>query len=151
MSRGVRFTKDEREFIRKATGITRSEKEERLREGILEKLDRSEVAPRKKAEGMGVKEAVEAFRAVLGRRLIEPPNWTPQWAAMMSKRLALLGMTPDLCRAAALQAATEWAGPVKVESIVRQADKLLHNYTTGGCEPSGYQGAVYVDLNDEEL
>lgn len=87
---------------------------------------REEDAP-KKTKGMSVGAAIEAFRGVLGRRLVLPPNPSVGWYAQMGNRLAALGMTPELCRTAAETAARNWMGNIKAESIIRQADTLLHD------------------------
>lgn len=139
----VRLTKAERELIR--TLVNGCEpKQRRVADGLLEKLAASEV-PRKK-EGPSVHVVIEVFRGVLGRRLITPPAPSPAWYAQQSAQLARMGMTVELCRRAAQVAAEVWQGPIRAESIIRQADKLLHEQAY---EPRG--AAVYVDLADEEL
>lgn len=143
---GIRFTKAERQLIRSAIEALSHTK---VTESILEKLDRSEVTPKKKREGMSVAAAIEAFRGVLGSRLVLPPNPSAGWYAMQSAQLTRLGMTPDLCRAVAMQAGSIWQGNIKAESIIRQADRLLHDYVENGA--GGTDRVLFSDLADEDL
>lgn len=159
---GIRFTKAEREAIRRAfeeVVINPPKGYRAAMESVLSKLDAAEVAPRKKSTALSVGAAIEVLRGVLGRRLVLPPGkLTAGWCAQMSNFLGKYGLTHELLKTAAVQASYEWQGNIKAESVIRQADKLIHNFEAeralGGAEPpGGWQGAepFTVDLDDEEL
>lgn len=124
MARGIRFTKAEREKIKTAIedrpGYDASNAVNR---SILSKLESAELPVKK--HGLSLQAALEAFRAVLGRRLIAPPAGAGGVFAQMARRVAALGLTLGDCTTVAKVAAVEWQGPVRAESLVRQADKLL--------------------------
>lgn len=149
MASAIRLTKAERDLIRRRL-VVETEKEAATRETILEKLTRSELPPVKK-RGISLTDAIAAVRGVLGSRLVLPPTITAGWAAAQTNRLNQLGMTLDLCRLVAEEAGRQWRGPIKMESVVRQADRLLHDIgQTVTPSPSSAPRAVF-DLEDEEL
>lgn len=88
---------------------------------ILDKLQ----AAAKVSLGISAKDAIAAWRSVLGSRLIEPPSGASGVFAQIHRRLAALGLTEDQCRRAAVAAGVRWKGSIKAESIARQADVLL--------------------------
>lgn len=148
MAGAIRLTKAEREFIREAIAThtspwgTASPKAQKLAGSINAKLDKSE-AP--KGTGVDVKVAVAAFQGVLGTRLIMPMGSV--WG-IMQNRIRALGLTTADCTKIAEAAKGEWRGPVKAESLVRQAEKLLHGNPAGDWStPSGKRGAL--DIGDE--
>ena len=143
---GIRFTKVEREYLRtwlEATGVMDfGAKGQKAKASILAKLDKAE-AP--KASGLDVKAAVEAFRGVLGSRLILPMGAV--WG-MMQNRIRALGLTEEDCRTIATVAASDWQGKVKAESLVRQAEKLLSESSvpaSAKSTPRGRRGALEMD------
>lgn len=132
MASAIRLTKAERTVLREAledwTSVVLTEvatKDKKIVEGILTKLDLSELGLKKKSTGLAVPKAVEAFRGVLGARLIVPPTPGPSWWAQMSRKLADYGLTEGDCRTVAKVAAAQWQGPIRAESLIRQADRLL--------------------------
>jgi predicted NBD/HSP70 family sugar kinase len=93
---------------------------------ILGLLERAELlAGNKKPAGIGVAAAIDAFRGVLGPRLVLPPRPGPSWFAPLARRLGDMGVTVDDCKRAAEVAAERWRGAIKAESIIRQCDVLL--------------------------
>lgn len=124
--RGVRFTKAE-----VAALLSAAEHERLATRGsaalsrAVDKLEAATLPVKKPTYGATVPQAIEAFRGVLGARLVCPP-WTAKGVlAMMSKRLTALGLTVGDCTTIAKVAAAQWQGAVRAESLVRQADKLL--------------------------
>ncbi len=82
---------------------------------------------------LSVKAAIESFRGVLGGRLVLPAgNPGAGWFSQMQKRINSSGLTVPLCLEAARLAGLEWKGPIKAESIIRQADVLLSEAGWGG-------------------
>ncbi len=106
----------------------------KLREGtvpgtLIDKIDGAELlaATKKNApRGLPPQVAVEAFKEVLGDRLVLPPGGANGVWGALGARLRALGLTRDDCVLAARAAAAEWRpGPIRAESLVRQADVLL--------------------------
>lgn len=93
---------------------------------ILGLIERAELLRgAKKPKGLAVGAAIEAFRGVLGDRLVLPPNPGPGWYAPLARRLSDMGVTTADCRRAASVAGERWRGYIKAESIIRQCDVLL--------------------------
>lgn len=141
---GLRLTKAEREWIRLALFAYAPEdvpekQYVKITESIREKLRKSE-AP--KSTGIDVKAAVQAFEGVLGTRLVMPMGSV--WG-IMQNRIRALGLTVEDCTKIATVAAGEWAGRVKAESLVRQAEKLLQGDKTS-TPVRGKRGAL--DMED---
>lgn len=114
---------------------------------ILAKIDRAELKAQTKANasGVSIKEAVAAFTEVLGRRLILPLQGQ---YAQLGVQLARLQLSREQCTAIAKAAAAEWRpGPIRVLSLVRQADVLLGSEGNPyKSEPlGGWQGAAPLD------
>ncbi len=132
MAAGVRFTKAERDFIRQATGITRTPKEEKLRTSIIDKLDVSEmVKGAGQAAGIGWRAAVGAMTTVLGPNLAVPQHPAVSWMAWMSNRIRALGLTEEDCRTLAKVAlAKGWRPPISFETLIKGADRYLAEDTT---------------------
>jgi len=142
MARAVRFTKPERELIKRTfhasqyninnwgTGVVK------LASSILDKVAESE-APQERSTGLTVQDALAAFRSVLDRRLVPPLGNT---YARIQAQLKSLGLTREQCIAAAEQAGRQWKGPIKAHSIVNQAETLLHNAES---EPLPMEGRSY--------
>lgn len=105
----------------------------------MAKLDKAE-AP--KGTGVDVKLAVEAFKGVLGARLVLPMGSV--WG-MMQNRIRALGLSEGDCTRIATVAAAEWAGRIKAESLVRQAEKLLQDSPANKSTPSMKRGALDMD------
>ena len=125
MASAIRLTGAEREFLARKideAGCT-NDKEERLRASVLAKLEASEMPVRK--TGLSAQVAVEAFAGVLGNRLVQPPRAALGVWGAMGNRLRMLGLTRGDCVTIAKVAAAAWRGPIKAESLVRQADTLL--------------------------
>ena len=129
MAAGIRFTKAERELIRNLLQWHEGKAARTELQAVktaMEKLDRSELAMPKGAGGLSVNDAIAAFREVLGNRLVVLSSYGAGWYAQIGNRLKLLGLTRDDCIRVAKSAAAEWQGPIKAESLVRQAEYLLH-------------------------
>lgn len=93
---------------------------------LMERVTAAEMRPRKPKPSISVNAAVTAFRGVLGNRLVMPAgNPGPGWWSQLQSRLNASGMTEALCTEAARAAGSAWRGPIKAESIIRQADVLL--------------------------
>lgn len=110
-----------REVLLPCTGPGLSAKTSKTAQSILDKLQ----AATKVSLGISAKDAIAAWRSVLGSRLIEPPQGAAGVFAQIHRRLAALGLTEDQCRRAAVAAGVRWKGPIRAESIARQADALL--------------------------
>jgi hypothetical protein len=98
--------------------------------GLIERAELLRGA--KKPKGLAVGAAIDAFRGVLGGRLVLPPNPGPGWYAPLARRLADMGVNADDCRRAAAEAGQRWRGMIKAESIIRQCDVLLTAETSVG-------------------
>lgn len=144
------MTAGEREVLREADGILRDgywddpdeKSHSRYRKAwtsLMAKLDKAE-AP--KGTGVDVKLAVEAFKGVLGARLVLPMGSV--WG-MMQNRIRALGLSEGDCTRIATVAAAEWAGRIKAESLVRQAEKLLQDSPANKSTPSMKRGALDMD------
>jgi hypothetical protein len=130
MARGIRFRKPERELIGYAVTCYRNESvaidstKFRLCNAVLEKLAASE-APPPKPSGVSCSTAIDAFRSVLGPRLVVPPNPGAVYWVTMTRKLQALGVTREQCVQIATVAAEEWQGKIKAESLVNQGAVLL--------------------------
>lgn len=124
--RGVRFTKAEREWL-KAFVEPQSRVESkggRLARSVLEKIELAEM-PVRRGTYLTVPDVIEAFREVLGARLLAPRHEAAGVRAQMKNRIQALGLTRADCVTAAKVAGAKWQGTIRAESIVRQADMLL--------------------------
>lgn len=93
---------------------------------LYERVLTAEMRPRKSKPALSVVAAIECFRGVLGKRLVVPAgNPGPSFWAPLQNRINASGLTPDHCTEAARAAGFAWKGPIKAESIIRQADVLL--------------------------
>lgn len=130
MASGIRFTKSERAAIRHAfdecVTLPKSLKREAF-DSVLAKLEESERPKDSRGAGLAVTVALDAFKAVLGDRLVVPPTPGAPWWAQMGKGLKKFGLSKQQCTTIAKTAAAEWRGPIKALSLVNQADVLLHN------------------------
>jgi hypothetical protein len=114
------------------------------------KVEAAELRQKTRAVGKGLapQVAIEAFREVLGKRLVPPLQGE---YGQLGVLLRNKGLTRMQCVSAAKTAAAEWRnGPIRALSIVRQADVLLSaaqkDFPWGGKEPpGGWQGAVGID------
>lgn len=121
MAVGVRFTKDERSYIR--SFMTSDSK---VAQAILDKLDASEmVKSSAKATGIGWKAAADAMREVLGSSLALPPRPDLGWMARMSNRIRELGLTVDDCRIIAIHLKNKRWTSYSFDRSIWIADRLL--------------------------
>jgi hypothetical protein len=125
----VSFTALERQVTVDALrGTVEFGKGPRLRaaQSVIDKLEKSTKPKPAKATGLSATVAVEAFKDVLGSRLLAPlPNAQGVWMGI-GRRLAALGVSRMDCVAMAKSAAVLWPkGRIKAESIVRNAELLL--------------------------
>jgi len=124
---GVRFTKAEREVIKYAIGelvSVRKASDHKHLDSVLAKLELAEM-PVKKGTYLTVPAAIDAFRGVLGNRLVAPPFSALGVLGKMKNRIQALGLTAADCVTVAKVAGAQWQGVIKAESLVNQADKLL--------------------------
>ncbi len=131
MAKGIRFTKVERQFLRRlletgweGTQIDYGAKFEKLRVSVFEKLELAEM-PVKRGTYLTVTDAIAAFREVLGQRLVAPGFQAVGVLAQMKNRIQALGLTRADCVSIAKTAGAQWQGPIRAESLVRQADVLM--------------------------
>jgi hypothetical protein len=136
MAASLRFTKEERELIRKWAGedsvIVRRDTGKRRKTAcaILDKLEKSELLkPSAKVAGIGWKVALEAMREILGARLAAPPSPDSVWMIRMSNRIRELGLTPDNCRAIARELLARGWKVYSFDYAIRYADTLLQEAT----------------------
>ncbi len=113
-----------------ALGDEISSKQLKAWSNFYDRVVAAELKPRRsKPAGISVMEAIETFRGVLGKRLVVPAGQaTAMWWAPLQKRISASGLTRAHCEEAARVAAATWKGPIKAESIIRQADTLLSEY-----------------------
>lgn len=121
--KGVRFTKAERAVIKELVTEWMAGNDSKTGTSIIDKLEAAELPVKK--SGLTVSDAIAAFREVLGARLVAPPFTAVGVLSQMKNRIAALGLTRGQCTTIAKVAAAEWRGPVKAESLCRQADTLL--------------------------
>ncbi len=124
MAAGIRLTAPERAYLRAKLEPETT----KLAEGILDKLDKSELvrARKKQRGGLSIDAALAAFAVALGGRLIRPPPRAFTVFGQMARRIADLGLTKEDCTRIAIEAGRRWPrGGIKAESIVRQADALM--------------------------
>lgn len=131
MAIALRLTKPERTILAELLTVKLEEGGKpgplKLYASIADKLEASELLSSKKSSGAAfpVKDAIEAFRSVLGDRLVVPPNPGKLFYILMSKGLGFLGADAETCKEIAQQAAVEWSGRIRAESLVRQGAVLL--------------------------
>lgn len=145
--RAIRFTRAEKELLVELLGpalVAESPKARKVAAVIAAKLVAAEVL--KPITGTSIREAVDAFRRALGTRLIVPPSSAGAVYARMQQRLTELGIGPADCFEVARLAGVVWAGPIRAESLVRQADKLL-----GGPLPDVHANGSPVELGEDEI
>ena len=120
----MRFTKAERAWLFSLANeaVKADPGQTKMAMNVFEKLKNAE---KPRGSGVPAAQAVEAFREVLGNRLIAPLSGARGVWAAMQNRLNALGLSRMDCVSAAKAASVEWRGPIKAESIVRQADRLL--------------------------
>lgn len=127
----MRLTKAERELLDALLDLDVRDLTDDVRERArfdkarLSLVAKLEAAEKPRGTGVAVAAAVEAFREVLGNRLIAPLSSARGVWAQMQNRLNALGLSRMDCISAAKVAGVEWRGAIKAESIVRQADRLL--------------------------
>jgi hypothetical protein len=96
---------------------------------FYERVLRDELkGPKKRGGGLTVADAVKVLQGVLGRRLVLPaafPRCGQSWYVQLQNRINASGLTAAHLTAAANVAADQWRGPIKAESLIRQADVLL--------------------------
>ncbi len=111
-------------------GFPYSGKQMKAWTSLYERVLKAELKPRKsKTATISVSDALNCFRGVLGKRLVVPAgNAGPAWWSQLQNRINASGLTAPLCTEAARIAGDQWKGPIKGESIIRQADALLSDY-----------------------
>lgn len=141
----IRLSAAEVEFLKEALPD-----ESTTADKILDKIETAELRQKTRAAGKGLapQVAIDAFREVLGKRLVPPLQGE---YGQLGVLLRSKGLTRMQCVSAAKTAAVEWRnGPIRALSIVRQADVLLAgaqgDMPWGKKEPpGGWQGAVGID------
>lgn len=115
-------------------------------DSLLTKLDKAELMSGVK-RGLSPQDAVEAFKEVLGTRLVAPLGSV--WGEI-GGRIRRLGLSRMQCVTIAKVAKDQWRpGPIKAESLVRQAEVLLSGaqQAVWGTSTSGngWQGAAPME------
>lgn len=128
--RGVRFIKKELErletVLEQALDLEPDSTARKELSSIVAKLEAAK-KPIDKAS-FTVPMAVRAIREVLGARIVLPPKYPScgvEWFSPLALRIKQLGLNQDDITEATKAAAQRWKGPIRAESIIRQADKLL--------------------------
>lgn len=145
--RAVRFTKAEKDLLVELLGpalAAESPKARKIASVIVAKLVAADTP--KPVSGTSIREAIDAFRRALRDRLIVPPSSAGALYARMQQRLSELGISAADCYEVARLAAEVWAGPIRAESLVRQADKLL-----SGTPAPAQQNNAPLSLGHDEL
>ncbi len=133
MARGIRFTRAEAALLKEILGFyvescRRNEGKVKTRlkeaESIISKLELAEM-PVKRGTYLAVNDAVAAFKEVLGQRLVAPGFQAVGVLSQMKNRIQALGLTRADCVSIAKTAGAQWQGPIRAESLVRQADVLM--------------------------
>lgn len=154
MAKGVRFPKAEREVIR--WGLKLVEEQTNATKGQLkaasaavDRMDAAELLTSKRSGGAALSagKAIDAFREVLGNRLIVPPTPGKLFWITMSRGLGTLGADEDACRKIATIAGERWTGRIKAESLVRQGAALLTE--APGSTPRASTAEIPFDDLDE--
>lgn len=148
MASAVRFTKAEREFITQQVQTCRNAKEEKLRESILEKLEKSELVKGKgRAPGMSYGEITAAFREVLGDRLAPAMG---EFVGAVVQGVRRMGLSRSDLTTIAVVAGAQWKGRIKEQSLVNQAQVLLSaplpSTPPSGIEPPGTKPVGMDDI-----
>lgn len=85
-----------------------------------------ELKKSRKETGYSVRSAIEAAKGVLRSRLVLPAGKpSVVWFVQLQNRINASGLDEALIIKAATAAGEQWRGPVKFESLIRQADTLL--------------------------
>ena len=93
---------------------------------FYERVLAEEMKKERAAAGYSVKAAIEASKGVLRSRLVLPAGQPSRvWFIQLQNKINNSGLTEELITKAAEIARDTWRGPVKFESLVRQADSLL--------------------------
>lgn len=134
MAGSIRLTKAEREYLRVVLDNTALPDRRAPHESILEKLEKSELVKGKGRgpTGLGYEAIIGALRAAVGDRLIPPMGGV---IGMVTKRVQLLGLTISDIETIGREAALQWQGRIKAESIIRAAERLLADSRGGGPAP----------------
>ncbi len=126
MAGAIRLSKAEREFVIKKLTVTETDREEKLRESILDKLDKSElVRGAGRAPGIGWQRAAAGMRMVLGPRLAVPTSPAIAWVMKMSNRIRDLGLTLADCTVIARVLEARGWKTYSFEKAIWEADRLL--------------------------
>ena len=127
MASSLRFSQKERDYLRRVIAEAEGAEPGKIGEGVLEKLERSELTGTKKSTpGIGWQRAANAMREVLGKSLALPPRPTEQWMAWMSQRIKMLGLSEADCRSIAkVVQAKGWRPPISFETLIKGADRHL--------------------------
>lgn len=147
MPRRPTLDKAERALIRDylATDTAGGPVRERVRKGLADKLDQLD-NPVKRV-GITAGQLLDEFRVILGARLVLPPSSAVGVYAQIARRAEQLGLSIAQWRAVAREAGARWRGPIRAESIVRQADVLMSD---APLEPSNSIGmARALEMGDE--
>lgn len=146
MSAPIKLTKLEREVALQVLGsdldwfdgetpAMRNKKVKALQSAVA-KIEASEFTVKKSKSPLAVGAAIDAIRGVLGNRLLLPPGYpggvAPAWWAMMSRKLLFAGATVESVTLAATNAAKEWAGQIKAQSIFNQLEALCQERAADG-------------------
>lgn len=155
-ARAVSFTKPEREFLLAGLGpggwnTALFKHGEKLAASVIEKLELSEFAAKKPSHDLTVNAAINAFRGVLRDRLIVPPYSAVGVLAAMKRRIVALGLTEETCAQVARAAAEQWRGPIRAESLVRQADALLAGVQYEGKRTPTPLSSGPLELSEEDI
>lgn len=117
---------------------------------FYERVLSEELKKERAAESYSVARAIEAAKGVLRSRLILPAGKPGRvWFIQLQNRINSSGLNEDLIVKAATAARDEWRGPVKFESLVRQADTLLAG--TAPLKTSPKERKVYGAEDIDEL
>ncbi len=150
-TRGIRLTKPERELIRRLIAGSGYAADTKVAAGILDKLALSELPVKSRNPTLSVNDAIDAFRSVLGKRLLAPRHEAIGVLSQMKNRMAALGLTADDCRTIAQRAAVEWPdGLIRAESLVRKADVFLSSERETDRTPQKQPMAAPLELTEDE-
>ena len=154
-ARAVTFTKLEREALKWAgevlPGLCEDSKQLRGLQSAVEKVEASEFPSKKPPTEFSVTAAINAFRGVLRDRLIVPPYSAVGVLAAMKRRIVALGLTEESCTQVARAAAEQWRGPIRAESLVRQADALLAGVEYEGKRTPTPLSSGPLELSEEDI
>ncbi len=115
--------------------------------GFYERLLGAEMRPKRKVGVFSVQAAIGVIKDVLGMRAVLPAGSASQaWYAQMQKRITDSGLNHDLMKEAAGVAGMLWRGPIKVESVIRQADVLLSEASVATAPQDATSPVYMTDL-----